>query len=174
MKKFSVLSVMTIAVVTVLLVSACGVNREDYDAAQAKITKLTGDNATLTEKNAQLTGQVADLQAQVEELKPLEARYDDAQEALASYEEIICDQPWDEPWNNAMMNFPFAKDPSIPESLWYMVSVTQWSHDPNWLLDEHKAVSVLLFDQEGDPALIMDAVRNCVIVNPEVYPFFGQ
>lgn len=166
-------TVLAILIATTLVLSACAprVPKADYDAANAEILRLTEEKATLKAQVTDLTQDVADLQKKADQMQSTQDKLAAAQEELEDWRSLRCDHSWDEVMNVAIMNFLLPGYSGVPEYLYGYISITQWSSDPNWVFDDRQPFSVLLFDLDFKQTLVVDTVEDCIILNPEVFPF---
>ncbi len=186
-------SILSIFFISVILLSSCQflanaagyVPQADLDAANAQVvdlnTQLSTANATIDELNtgnAVKDQQLVDLQAQFEKAQvkvdEVSRELSQGQNTIKDWQSLQCDQSWDFVWNEAMMTYPLLDYPSVPEYLQYYLSITQWSTDPNWELDNSKDFSVLILDRDNEASMIVDTVNDCVILNPDVFRFLDR
>lgn len=166
--------VSVVLLVAVFLSVAGCASKSELDAANVKVLELTEANATLRSEKTALEAEVKDLNTQLGDLGTIKNQLTGAQKDLDNWGEILCqDHTWDEMWNDVIVNWPLV-DSGVDPYFETMISLTQWSTDPDWQIDQTKPISVLIFDREYDTSFVIDGTKNCLYVNPEVYPFFGQ
>ncbi len=118
--------------------------------------------------------EIASLKTQLKDQESLntdlQGQLDQTNKQLDRFSSLICEQTWQFAMKTAAGYRPLANYPGVDQRLVPYIFVTQWGTKLG-PLDQSKPVSILLIDLDGTETLILDTTEDCIIANPEVFPF---
>jgi len=137
----------------------------DRDAAHSYAVELEEVVGDLEDQVERLDGVQADLEAAQRTVTDLQDRAGEAEDQLAA---LVCsDHDWEEATNTVGVWLVAPSADQVEDSL-FVVYDTEWA-PPGREPVEGAYWTILLFDKDPSPALILDTRENCVILNPEVW-----
>lgn len=171
-------------VVVAFLLASCAsiadaagyVPKAKLDEANAKNTVLTTERDQAKTDLGKANARIGELQGQLDKAKTdlgdANTQLNATRSDLADWQGILCPHSWNEITNEAWGWFPLTAYSQVPEDLAALLFTTQWQKEGPY--DENKPLSVMLVDQEDPKSMDIDIVKNCVILNPAVFPFLGK
>jgi hypothetical protein len=179
-----------IIVLAVLLVAVVGVTAVGgvyfYNTNKTLTNELSAVNLErdtlsnqLTEANSQvgnLTGQLTEANVQVQDLTSqveiLGDQYSESTQRLGAFEAIQCNYSWAD-LESYWGFFPLADAnffSEFPDWNNYVL-FTQWT-SADW--DDNLNSTTILWDMDGKQSFLIDTERDCIVINPSVFPEIGK